>query len=64
MTLSGGPSASRVGVTSVVADFDAVDDRNADERARKGRKAEAGLAVENGSVTGGNHDGLKRAYPA
>ena len=46
MTLSGGPCASRDGVTSVVADFDAVEEMNADEPARKGRSADAGLAVD------------------
>ena len=46
MTLSGGPCASRDGVTSVVADFDAVDERNAEGPARKGRIADAGLAIE------------------
>lgn len=44
MTLRGGPCASRDGVTSVVADFDAVDEMNADGPARKGKKADAGLA--------------------
>ena len=46
MTLSGGPCASRDGVTSVVADFDAVEEMNADGPARKGRRVDAGLAVE------------------
>lgn len=56
MTLSGGPCASRDGVTSVAADFDAVDEMNADGPARKGRMAAAGLAVKkHGSVAGGNH---------
>lgn len=65
MTLRGGPCASRDGVTSVVADFDAVDEMNADGPARKGKKADAGLAVKkHGSVAGGNHEGLRRAYLA
>ena len=46
MTLSGGPCTSRDGVTSVVADFDAVEEMNADGPARNGRRVEAGLAVE------------------
>ena len=46
MTLSGGPCASRDGVTSVVADFDAVEEMNADGPARNARRVEAGLAVE------------------
>lgn len=44
MTLSGGLCASRDGVTSVVADFDAVEEMNADGPARNGKRAEAGLA--------------------
>ena len=51
MTLSGGPSASRDGVTSVEADFDAVDEIKADGAARKGKHADAGLAVENHRVS-------------
>ena len=46
MTLSGGPCASRDGVTSVVADFDAVDEINADGPARKGRRADDGFAIK------------------
>lgn len=65
MTLSGGPCASRDGVTSVVADFDAVDDIDANEPARKGRKEDAGLAIKKHmSVAGGNCQGLSRAYLA
>lgn len=65
MTLSGGPCASRDGVTSVVADFDAVDDINANGPARKGRRAVAGLAIKkHRSVAGGNCKGLSRAYLA
>lgn len=45
MTLSGGPCASRDGVTSVVADFDAVDEMNAEGPARKGKQADTGLAI-------------------
>ena len=46
MTLRGGPCASCEGVISVVADFDAVEEMNADGPARKGKQAEAGLAVK------------------
>lgn len=63
MTLSGGPCASRDGVTSVVADFDVVDDIDANGPARKGRRADAGLAMKkHRSVAGGNRKGLRRAY--
>lgn len=65
MTLSGGPCASRDGVTSVVVDFDAVEDMNASGPARKGRKADAGLAIKkHRSVAGGNRERLRRAYLA
>ena len=46
MTLSGGPCASLDGVTSVVADFDAVEEMNAEGPARLGKQADAGLAVK------------------
>ena len=49
--LSGGPCASRDGVTSVVADFDAVDEINADGPARKGKQADADLAVKKQRVS-------------
>lgn len=51
-------------MTSVVADFDAVDEINADGPARKGRKADAGLAVgkKNRSVACGNWGCLRRAH--
>lgn len=45
VTLSGGPRASCDGVTSVVADFDDVDEMNAEGPARKGRRAVVGLAA-------------------
>lgn len=65
MTLSGGPCASRDGVTSVLVDFDAVDEMNADGLARRERKADAGLTVKKqGSVAGGNDEGLRRVYLA
>lgn len=65
MTLSGGPCASRDDVTSVVADFDAVDEINADGPARKGKRADAGLAVKkHGSVAGGNHERVQGTYLA
>ena len=51
MTLSGGPCASLDGVTSVVADFDAVDEINAEGPARKGKQADAGLAVKKYEVS-------------
>lgn len=63
MTLSGGPCASCDGVTSVVADFDAVDDIDANGPERKGRMADAGLAVNHRSVEGGN-DGWEKGYLA
>ena len=45
-------------MTSVVADFDAVDEINAAGPARRGRRAYAGLAVmKHGSVAGGDCDG-------
>ena len=45
-------------MTSVVADFDAVDEMNADGPARKGRKVDAGLAVKkHGLIEGGNYEG-------
>ncbi len=63
MTLSGGPCASRDGVTSVVADFDAVDEINADGPARKGRRADDGFAIKKHElVAGGNLEGLGRAH--
>lgn len=46
MTLRGGPCASLDGVTSAVADFDAVDEINAEGPARKGKQADAGFAVQ------------------
>ena len=46
VTLSGGPCASRDGVTSVVVDLDAVEDINADGVGRKAKLADAGLAVK------------------
>ena len=50
-------------MTSVVADFDAVDEIVADGAARRGRKTDAGLAVKkHRSVARGNHEGLRRAY--
>ena len=65
MTLSGGPWASRDGVTSVVADFDAVDDIDANGPARKGRKADAGLAIKKlRSVADGNRKCFRKAYLA
>ena len=65
MTLSGGPCASRDGVTSVLAEFDAVEEMNADGPARKGEKADAGLTVKKyGSVAGGNHESLWKAHLA
>lgn len=45
VTLSGGPCASRDGVTSVVEDLDDVEEMNADGPARKGRRAVVGLTV-------------------
>ena len=63
MTLSGGPCASRDGVTSVVADFDAVDEINAEGPARKGKQADAGLAIDEVSCSGGR-ESLRRAYLA
>ena len=55
MTLSGGPCASRDGVTSVVADFEDVDEIKADGPARKGRRAVVGLAGRKDTLdTGGN----------
>lgn len=63
MTPSGGPCASSDGVTSVVVNFDAVDEMNADGPARKVKRADAGLAVKKyGSVAGGNCEDLRRAY--
>ena len=53
MTLSGGPCASRDGVTSVVAGFDAVEEMNADGPARRGKQTNAGLAVEKYGVSHG-----------
>ena len=46
MTLRGGPCPSLDGVTSAVADFDAVDEINAEGPARKGKQADAGFAVQ------------------
>ena len=43
--MSGGPSAFCDGVTCVVADFDDVEEMNADGPARKGRSAVVCLAV-------------------
>ena len=65
MTLSGGPCASRDDVTSVVADFDAVDEMNADGPARKGKRADAGLAVKkHWSAAGGNDERVQVTYLA
>lgn len=51
MTLSGGPCASLDGVTSAVADLDAVDEINADGPARKGKQIDAGFAVQKERVS-------------
>lgn len=51
-------------MTSVVADFDAVDEMNADGPTRKGSRADAGLAVKkNGSVACGNRGMLEEITP-
>ena len=65
VTLSGGPCASRDGVTSVVADFDDVDEIKADGPARKGRRAAVGLAGREDTLdTGGNMGSRKASYLA
>ncbi len=65
MTLRGGPCASRDGVTSVVADFDAVEEMKADGLARKAKQVDAGLAVRSmRSAAGGNCGSMGRAYLA
>ena len=51
MTLSGGPCASWDGVTSVVADFEAVDEMNADGLGRKAKLADAGLTIKKYAVS-------------
>ena len=53
VTLRGGPSASRDGVISVLADFDAVDEMNADGDARKGKQVDTGLAIGNSWISRG-----------
>ena len=64
VTLSGGPRASCVGVTSV-ADFEDVDEIKADGPARKGRRAAVGLAGREDKLdTGGNIGHGKASYLA
>lgn len=61
VTLSGGPCASRDGVTSVVADFEDVDEIKADGLARKGRRAVVGLAAREDTLDIGGNSGSKTA---
>ena len=62
MTLSGGPCASRDGVTSV-ADFAEVDEMNADGPTRKERRAVVGLAVRmTVSIRGGKTRSIGSTY--